>query len=179
MKLTFYILTLVFFLTACKISLSDKDLTAYNVYNINDTLTFKNELGEIKKYSIISKTIINKSWDANTGWYNPQVAYVKYKDFSKPDSIYYDNSFLTIYQRAKNEIEETIYFNGFIGTIDRNNQKTKDSDLLNFEIIFKVPSFDMTTVRDSTEITYIYWSDEFGIVAYDLKNGDKWKLGEK
>ncbi len=133
-------------------------------------------MGATEKYSIISKTIINEGWNENTGWYNPQVAYVKYKDLSKPDSTYYDNSFLTIYQETKNKIEEKILFNGFIGEIDRKNQKTKDPDLLNFNVIFKVPSFDMTTVRDSTEITYIYWSDKYGIVAYDLKNGDKWKL---
>jgi len=163
-------------LTACKISLSDKDLTAFNTYNINDTLAFKNNFGEIKIFSIVSKTIINKGWDANTGWYNPQVAYVKYKDFSISDTIYYDNSFLTIYQRTKAEIEETIYFNGFLGSIDRNTQQTSELEYLDGEQIYKIPKFDMTTVRDSTDIAYVFWTDKTGIIAFDLKNGDRWNL---
>ena len=34
----------------------------------------------------------------------------------------------------------------------------------------------MTTVRDSTDISYVYWSDKYGIVAYDNKKGDRWIL---
>jgi hypothetical protein len=167
MKYTFYILTMTLLLTACQISLSYKDLTAFNTYNINDTLAFKNNFGEKKVFSIVSKTIINKGWDANTGWYNPQVAYVKYKDFSIPDTIYYDNSFLTIYQKTKTEIEETVEFNGFLGSIDRNTQQTSELKYLDGEQIYKIPKFDMTTVRDSTDIAYVYWTDKTGIIAYD------------
>lgn len=179
MKYTFCLLTITLLLTACKISLSDKDLTAFNTYNINDTLAFKNKSGETIIFSIVAKTIINKGWDANTGWYNPQVAYVKYKDLSIPDTIYYDNSFLTIYQRTKTEIEETIYFNGFLGSISRNNQHTKELKYLDGEEFYKIPKFDMTTVRDSTDIEFVYWTDKFGIIAYDLKNGDRWNLTKK
>ena len=167
---------LILFLTACKISFEDKDLTAYNIYNVNDTLIFKNKLEQIKKFEIISKTIINKGWDENTGIYNPQVAYVKYQDFSKPDKVYYDSSFLTIYQRAKNDIEETIYFGGFLGTITRNTQKTKEFSSFYSEQIYKIPQFDLTTVRDSTDISYVYWTDKKGIISYEYKNGDRWTL---
>lgn len=167
---------LILFLTACKISFKNEDLTVYNIYKINDTLVFKNEFGQTKKFAIISKNIINKGWDENTGLYNPQVAYVKYKDFSKPETIYYDNSFLTIYQKTKNEIEETIYFNNFLGSIDRDRQKTKEFSSLYSEQIYKIPKFDITTVRDSNDISYVYWTDKSGIISYEYKNGDKWAL---
>ncbi len=179
MKHILCILTVTLLLTACKISIRDRDLIAFKAYNINDTLEFKNNFGETKIFSIISKTIINKGWDANTGWYNPQVAYIKYKDFSIPESIYYDNSFLTIYQRTKTEIEETICFNGFLGSIDRNNQKTRELKYIEGEEVYKIPKFDMTTVRDSTDIAFVYWTDKTGIIAYDLKSGDRWNLTNK
>jgi len=120
---------LVFFIyfeiSSCKIKFTENDLISYNLYSINDTLKFKNDKGQINSYVIISKSIITKGWDANTGWYNPQVAYIKYKDLSIPDSIYYDNSFLTIYQDLNKIAKETIYFNGFLGEINRQNQKDK------------------------------------------------------
>lgn len=179
MRKIFCTLTLILVFEGCKIRLSDKDLTAFNAYNVNDTITFKNNLGVLKKYSIISKTIINKGWDENTGWYNPQVAYVKYKDLSLPDSVYYDNSFLTVYQMSKSEIEETIYFNGFLGSIDRSKQQTKEINYTKDVQIYKVPKFDMITVREPTDISYVYWTDKSGIIAFDLKNGDRWILMKK
>ncbi len=51
---------LILFLTACKISFKNEDLTVYNIYKINDTLVFKNEFGQTKKFAIISKNIIKK-----------------------------------------------------------------------------------------------------------------------
>lgn len=172
-NITFF---LILFLTACKISLKEEDLTVYNIYMVNDTLVFKNEFGQTKKFAIISKNIINKGWDENTGWYNPQVACIKYKDFSKAKTIYYDNSFLTIYQKTKNEIDETIYFNNFLGSIDRDRQKTKEFSSLYSEQIYKIPKFDITTVRDSNDISYVYWTDKSGIICYEYKNGIKWTL---
>ena len=183
---------LILLVTGCKFKFTNSDLLTYNIYKINDTLVFKNNLGDLDTFTISSKTIINKGWDENTGWYNPPIATVTFKDvpynkygrtvirWATADTIIQDQSLLDIYKRRPNlEIEETIGFKGFIGTIDRHNQKTKDLDLIEFGNIYKVPSFDLTTVRESTEITHIYWSDKFGIVAYDLKNGDKWKLTKK
>lgn len=152
-------------------------------------MVFKNNLGGIDTFTISSKTIINKGWDANTGWYNPPLATVTFKDvpynkygrtvirWSTADTIIQDQSLLDIYKRRPNSaIEETIGFKGFIGTINREKQKVNDHDLIGFGNIYSVPSFDLTTVRDPAAITHVYWSDKFGIVAYDLKNGDRWKL---
>ncbi len=183
---------LILLVTSCKFQFTDRDLLIYNIYKVNDTLVFKNTLGDSDTFTISSKSIINKSWDENTGWYNPPIANVTFKDvpynrygrtvisWATTDTIIQDQSLLEIYKTRPNvEIDESIGFKGFFGTIDRHTQKTKDLDLKEFGDIFKVPSFDLTTVRDSTEITHIYWSDKFGIVAYDLKNGDKWKLTER
>jgi len=183
---------LLVLLTGCKFNFTEGDLLTYNIYKVNDTLFFKNKFGEIDTFKISSKTIINKGWDENTGWYNPPIANVTFKDlpnnnygrtvirWATSDTIIQDLSLISIYKRRPNlEIEETIGFKRFIGTIDRKTQKTNDLISLDLGVIFKVPSFDLTTVRDSTEITHIYWSDKFGIVAYDLKNRDRWNLTQK
>ena len=176
MKSEILIILSLLILTSCKISLKDNDLLSYNIYKVNDTLVFKNKIGKIIKFKIISKTIINKGWDENTGLYNPQVAYIKYAVLGKLDSIYHDDSFLTIYQKSKTEIEETIYFNGFIGIISRKEQKTNDFKSSKYLEVFKVPIFDLLTVRNSTDIIYIYWTDKNGIIGYDCKDGDRWRL---
>jgi hypothetical protein len=176
-------------LTGCKFSFKDKDLLAYNIYKVHDTLFFKNNFGDVDIFTISSKSIINKGWDENTGWYNPPVANVTFRDlpnnhygnivirWATSDTIIQDHSLITIYKsRPSQEVEETLEFKGFIGTIDHKSQKTKDLDSMQLGDILKVPSFDLTTVRDSNEITHIYWSDKVGIVAYDLKKGERWRL---
>ncbi|MBX7205979.1 MAG: hypothetical protein K1X81_11200 [Bacteroidia bacterium] len=164
-------------------------MLTYNIYNVNDTLFFRNKVNDLDTFVISSKTIVNKGWDENTGWYNPPVANVTFKDLPKnnygltvirwatSDTIVQDCSIIGISKRSPgSEIKETIGFKGFIGDIDRKKQKTNEFDTNIFGVIYKVPSFDMTTVSDLTEITHIYWSDKFGIIAYDLKNGDRWNL---
>jgi hypothetical protein len=176
---TSLIIISLFLLTSCRLSFKDTDLVSYNIYNVNDTLIFKNISGKTNKFEIISKTIINKGWDENTGLYNPQIAYVKYRDLSESDSIPFDNSFLTIYQVSRNEIEETICFKRFIGTINRKTQKTKEH-ISNFKgTVFKVTESDMSTFKDPSDILYIYWTDKDGIIAYDCKNGERWILTKK
>ncbi len=186
-RITIIIISL--FLSSCMFHFKEKDLLTYNIYNVNKILIFKNKIGDLDTFIISSKTIINKGWDENTGWYNPPIANVTFKDlpynkygltvirWATADTIIQDQSLITIYKDQPNaEVEEIIGFKGFIGTIDCRNQKINELDSLNLDVIFKVPSFDLTTVRDSTEITNIYWSDKFGIVGYDYKNGDHWKL---
>ena len=183
---------LILLVTGCKFQFTDSDLLTYNIYKINDTLVFKNNLGDLDTFTISSKTIINKGWDENTGWYNPPIANVTFKDlpnnvygltvirWATSDTIIQDCSIITIYKdKPKGEIREELYFKKFIGTIDRKTQQTVELDYLKYGKLFKVPSFDLTTVEDSTEITHIYWSDKFGIVSYDLKNGDRWNLVQK
>jgi len=179
-------------LTGCQFSFTDKDLSSFNIYSVNDTLIFIDNHWDIDTFVISSKTIVNKGWDENTGWYNPPIANVTFKDlpynkygrtiirWATSDTIIQDCSIIGISKRSPNsEIKETIGFKGFIGDIDRKKQKINEFNTSSFGVIYKVPSFDMTTVRDSTDITYVYWSDKYGIIAFDYKSGDKWTLINK
>ena len=183
---------LLVLLTGCKFNFTDNDLISYNIYKVNDTLIFKNSRSDLDTFIISSKTIFNKGSDENTGWYNPPIGNVTFKDlpnnhygrtiirWGTSDTIIQDCSLITIYKDKPNgSISEVLYFKNFIGRIDRRTQKTANLDNLKYGNLLKVPSFDTVNIRDSTEITNIYWSDKFGIIAYDLRNGDKWKLKSK
>ncbi len=141
---------------------------------------------------VSSKSIKNKGWDENTGWYNPPVATITFKDvpenkygervirWATADTIIQDHSLIDFYKsRPNSAIEETIGFKGFLGTIKRQEQRADNRELSTFGTLYKVPSFDLSTVRGAAEITHVYWSDKWGIVAYDLKNGERWILAKK
>jgi len=180
-------LFLIILLTSCKLPFRDKDLTSYKVYKPGDTLVFENDKSERDTFLITSKSIFYKGWDEGTGgWYDPQVAKVSYVPLSFNKYRFADETLdtiggeiLTIYN-SPDSIRETIQFiSFFLGEIHRSAQKISDNRLGHFGVIYKVPKFDMSTVRDSTGITYVYWSDSQGIVGYKLKNGDFWTLAPK
>jgi hypothetical protein len=186
------IIILMLILSSCKFNLTSNDLKTFNIYKENDTLIFENSLGDLDTFMVSSKSIINKGWDENTGWYNPPLAKVHFKDiphnkygttvirWEHSDTITEDQVLLTVYKRKPSiGIEETISIKNFIGIIDRQNQKTNSLDLQNSDIIYKVDPIDKSSIHDSSDIINVYWSDKLGIVAYDSKNGERWKLNKK
>ena len=54
--------------------------------------------------------------------------------------------------------------------LNRKHQKTLHSD------IYKIPLKQISWAHDPTDIISIYWSDKKGIIEYDYKNGQKFKL---
>jgi hypothetical protein len=180
-------LTLVALCTsACRHSFKPEDLVAYNSYSSGDTIIFHSTSNHQDTFAITSKRIINKGWDENTGWYNPPVAYVTYIDLPDGKCRYpltsggvtrmADGDFMTIWKtRPSDQPDEILGFLGFLGTIDRTSPIIP-ADSVYPGPVYKVPRFDLTTARDSTDLTYVYWSDLSGIVGYDYKSGEHWKL---
>lgn len=174
-------------LSACRHNFKPEDLVAYNSYSSGDTIIFQSTSHHQDTFVITSKRIIHKGWDENTGWYNPPVAYVTYVDLPRGKYRYpltsggvtkmADGDFMTIWKTRPNDRpEEIIGFKRFLGTIDRTSQTITFRDSVHAGPVYKVPRLDLTTARDSTDLTYVYWSDLSGIVAYDCKSGERWSL---
>jgi len=184
-----FALLLIFFLLlmGCKFDFNEQDLLIYKIYRVNDKLIYRNNLGVKDSFMISSKFITNYGWNENTGWFNPPTAKVTIRDLpynkmtlnvtSGSLNTQRDKELITIYKSEPHgKIKEVLQLKWFIGDIDRPHQQTIELDSLNLGAIFKVPCFDMSTVRDSTDIAYLFWSDTIGIVAYEYKNGDRWIL---
>lgn len=174
-------------MSACRHNFKPEDLIAYNSYSSGDTIIFRNTTYHQDTFVITSKRIIHKGWDENTGLYNPPVAYVTYVDMPDGKRRYpltsggvkrmVDGDFMTIWKtRPNDKPEEILGFLGFIGTIDRTSQTNAPKDSLYGGPVYRVPRFDLTTARDSTDLTYVYWSDLSGVVGYDYKSGEHWSL---
>lgn len=162
------------------------DLVEFNVYKIGDTLIFQNQLLQ-KDTIIITGKNIERLDPAGNIWFRAMVANITFKDIPKNQyqetiikhnrPTYQDASLLKVYKSDPWDIPRVeFYFKDFIGTLDKNKQRTNEFLKEYKEISYKITLFDLSSARIDKDITYIYWTESYGIIAYDTKNGDRWKL---
>ena len=90
-----------------------------------------------------------------------------------PDTIYQDAELLVVYKSSPFENPKVeLYFKSFIGEIEEINNNRL---IFNEHSSLRIPRFDLTTAREDTDLTYIYWNDTIGIIGYEYKNGEIWK----
>ncbi|MET0946319.1 MAG: hypothetical protein ABWY22_12980 [Flavobacterium sp.] len=175
---------------SCKHDFVDKDLIAYNCYNENDTLIFQSSKAVADSFVIAKKEIKNYGWDENKGLYNPPTAiiysqHLPYRQYSHhttgDDNIRDEVTFMTIYKTNPNDApREEIYFKDFNGTIEREKQRISGfANPWKEKIIYKVPLFDLSVARNPEDLIYVYWNDKLGIIGYQCKDGEYWRLVKK
>ncbi len=174
-------------MSSCRHNFAPQDLVAYHSYNSGDTIIFQSSASEQDTFVITSKSIQHHGLDANTGLYSPPTAYVTYVDLPEGKWRYpltsggvtsmADGDFMTIYKtHPSDRPSEVLYFNHFIGTIDRSGKQVDFPMGSSSFPVYQVPRYDPTTARDPKDLTHVYWSDSLGMVAYDCKSGEQWSL---
>lgn len=171
-------------LGGCKRYFDPGDLIAYGAYEPGDTIILRSSLGQQDTMIVESKFSYHTGGDGAMSFYNLPEAVITYRGgrFSQwlktnPVNHRQEKYLLsTLMHFSTDALIETIYFERFIGTIDRATQQTTALDSLYSLPIYKVPRFDLTTARDSIDVTYVFWSDSLGVVAYDTKADVHWSL---
>ncbi len=171
-------------LSGCKRYFDPDDLVAYGAYEPGDTIILGSSLGQQDTMVIESKFSYHTGGDGAMSFYNLPEAAITYRGgrfpywlMTNPISHEQEKQLLSTRLHLSDDVQtEEIYFEGFIGTIDRANQQTTAFDSLYSFPVYKVPRFDASTARDSIDLTYVYWSDSLGVVSYDTKAGVNWSL---
>lgn len=171
-------------LSGCKRYFNHEELMAYAAYEPGDTIILRSSLGEQDTLIIESKFIFHTGGDGAMSFFNLPSAVVTYRNgrfpywtMRNPFSRKEEKQLLVSRMHLSDDrLSEDLYFEGFIGTIDRATQQTTALDSLYSSPIYKVPRFDLSTARDSVDVTYVFWSDSLGVVAYDTKADVRWSL---
>ncbi|MFT4735107.1 MAG: hypothetical protein ACI9K1_002066 [Arcticibacterium sp.] len=160
-----------------------------NLYNVGDTLIFKNEIGDHDSITIVSKEIrYNGLSEGYSG--NPQTCWIEYQSippgepklisFGGPqgDIFSQNESFMsaTKWEDSKHARFE-INLGGFGGDLP-STDSLKHDKYLGRHFLINHYCYDCNGV-DSTDIVQIIWTPEKGVVEYTKKNKTTWRLINK
>lgn len=175
MKKIYIILFSIILISCKKYEFSVFEQQLYDIYNVGDTLVFVS----IKTEKIVTYVITDKtnyvSRHFSDGRYRE--VEVNYRDVDKP--IDPSNDYkpkLFGFLNNKYGYYNTVLFNDFYGRYE-NTFGTLKTDTISFfdkkySDYYTLKPTTMTNPEDST--TVIYWQKKYGIVKFDLNNGDSY-----
>jgi len=178
MKKIFAFLILLSIISCKKYKLSKFEKELYEIYNVGDTLTFESiKTGNIIRYVITDKTNeIYSNFDTRE-----RLVTVNYRNVDKPLNTDPNNTYKPeIFSIYNNKYGYSIHiaFNLF-GRFYENNFGTIKTDTLSYLNKKYSDYYTLTNTSNineglETKLLTIYWQKKYGIVKYDLLNGDSY-----
>jgi len=178
--LIFFVATIV---SCHQYDLNNPERQIYKTYNVGDTLLFTSiKTGNIQSFLVVSKD--DEIYPNGFGNHSRhREACIFYRNLAFPLSHYLDDGPVPIYPKIvdvqinKNSIFlVTVPFQGFIGT-NNNFDVLHTTDTIN-SLGKKIINYYILTKKIATDtsnsIDTIIWQQRYGIVKYDLSNGDSY-----
>ena len=188
-------LFLAFIMTSCferKFNFNERDLDLLCIYQEGDTIYFESNLGDIDTIAIMGfGTYRNKS---GTIFYSPapvNLKWVKAKYLSdhqwnmKPDySDISDTAYQDLLMLTHFPLDSTTYYTinykNFYSDIDTTHGEFH-TDAISLNKL-KIRNYYLLTnqnpiyITESSQIEYVYWTDKYGLTAYQSINGEIWTI---
>jgi len=187
MKKIFLIISIITSFYACNVHFNNSELE-WLPYSINDTLIFKSNTSNYDTIIIVNKTVFNESFkmgsfdQSGSGIHLDAKGMVEYEvnnSWYKVNNSSSNSRYLiSIYKsRNKKPITIAIYYRTFFTYLNEDSKIRLNNTVINKNEYSDVLILsNINECLNDSNIEKIYWSKKFGLIKYEVCNGEIWEL---